>query len=417
LNTDFVVNSDGRGDVRPLDGVTVLEVAEWVMVPGAAAILADWGAEVIKVEHVARGDAIRGLNVDAGSIRYRHFVHNANRGKRSIGLDLTDPEGRDLVLRLVDSADVFVTNFLPAAREKLRIDVADVRARNPRVIYARGSGVGPRGREAGAPGYDFAQYWARAGVGGVFHHPDLEYPLAGNAQFGDLISATVLAGGIAAAIVQRDRTGIASVVDVSLLGVGAWTICQEVVGAHAGEFAPTLPATRRADMPNPLTNVFRTRDDRFLTFVLLQSDRDWPHFCERIEATSLRDDPRFATAGARREHASALVTELDGVFARRTLAEWREQLADSPFVWSAYQTPAEVAGDPQVVANDYLVAVADAEGSTAPPYLVASPVQFDERSCVPRRAPEHAEHTESILLDLGLDWDEIAKLKDRGVVT
>jgi crotonobetainyl-CoA:carnitine CoA-transferase CaiB-like acyl-CoA transferase len=111
------------------------------------------------------------------------------------------------------------------------------------------------------------------------------------------------------------------------------------------------------------------------------------------------------------------VAELDTVFARRTLAEWREELADSPFVWSVYQTPAEVAADPQVAANDYLVEVADAEGSTAPPYLVASPVQFDERSCVPRRAPEHAEHTESILLDLGLDWGEIAKLKDRGVVT
>jgi crotonobetainyl-CoA:carnitine CoA-transferase CaiB-like acyl-CoA transferase len=387
------------------------------MVPGAAAILADWGADVVKVEHAVRGDAIRGLNVDASSIRGRHFVHNANRGKRSIGLDLTDPTGRDLVMRLVDSADVFVTNFLPAAREKLGIDVDDVRARNPRVIYARGSGVGPRGDEAGAPGYDFAQYWARAGVGTTFHHPSLEYPLAGNAQFGDLISATVLAGGIAAALLQRDRTGIAPVVDVSLLAVGAWSICQEVVGAQAGELAPSLAATAREAMPNPLTNVFRTADGRFLSFVLLQSDRDWPRFCERIEELELRDDARFATARARRKHAAELVAALDAVFERRTLAEWREQLADSPFVWSVYQTPAEVAADPQVIANDYVVAVADADGSTAPPYLVASPVQFDERSCVPRRAPEHAEHTESILLDLGLDWDEIAKLKDRSVIT
>jgi crotonobetainyl-CoA:carnitine CoA-transferase CaiB-like acyl-CoA transferase len=403
-------------DLRPLAGVRVLEVAEWVMVPGAGAILADWGADVVKVEHVVRGDAIRGLNADA-SIRYRHFVHNANRGKRSIGLDLAEPEGRELLLQLVDRTDVFLTNFLPAARQKLGVDVADVRTRNPQVIYARGSGVGPRGPEAGAGGYDFAQYWARAGVGSVYHHPDLEYPLAGNAQFGDLISATVLAGGIAAALLQRDRTGVAPVVDVSLLGVGAWTICQDVIAGEAGEPLTALPSTNRAAMPNPLTNVFRTADGRFLSFVLLQSDRDWPHFCDRLDAPSLRDDPRFADAASRRANAAALVAELDTVFGARTLDQWRARLDGSPFVWAVYQTPAEVAADPQVAANDYLVPVADATGSTAPPHLVATPVQFDERSLVPRRAPEHAEHTEAILLDLGLDWDQIAKLKDRGVVT
>jgi crotonobetainyl-CoA:carnitine CoA-transferase CaiB-like acyl-CoA transferase len=387
------------------------------MVPGAGAILADWGADVVKVEHATRGDALRGLNTDRGSIRYRHFVHNANRGKRSIGIDLRSAHGRELVLRMAETSDVFITNFLPEARRKLGIDVDDVRARNPRIVYARGSGVGPRGPEANTGGYDFGQYWARSGVGFLHHHPRLEYPLAGNAQFGDLISATVLAGGIAAALVQRDRGGDAPVVDVSLLGVGAWTVCQDIIAASAGEEGVSLPATEREAMPNPLTNIFRTADGRFLALVLLQSDRDWPELCARLDAPAMRDDPRFADAKERRAHAKELIHGLDAIFGTRPLEEWRVRLAGSSLVWAVYQTPAEVARDPQVTANGYVVPVADAEGSNAPPYLVATPVQFDERSPVPRRGPEHAEHTELLLLELGLGWDEIAALKDQGVVT
>jgi crotonobetainyl-CoA:carnitine CoA-transferase CaiB-like acyl-CoA transferase len=400
----------------PLSGYRVVEVAEWVLVPGAAGILADWGAEVIKVEHSTRGDGIRGLNADRGSVRYRHMVHNANRGKRSIGIDLATQEGRELVLRLVDESDVFITNLLPASRARLGLDVEDVRTRNPRIVYARGSGLGPRGAESESRGYDFAQYWARAGVGLVHQHPDLNYPLAGNAQFGDVLGASVLAGGVAAGLLQRDRTGVGPVVDVSLLGLGVWTISQDVIVAGAGESVTPLPATRREEMPNPLTNVFRTADDRFIAFVLLQSDRHWPEFCDRLDAPQLRFDARYADASARAANRRQLVSELDVIFAGRTLDEWRVVLSGCGFVWSVYQTAEEVFRDPQVEANDYIVPVADGEGSTAPPYLVATPVQFDERSPVPRRAPEHGEDTEAVLRDLAFDWTDIADLRDRGIV-
>jgi crotonobetainyl-CoA:carnitine CoA-transferase CaiB-like acyl-CoA transferase len=387
------------------------------MAPGAGAILSDWGAEVIKVEDPVRGDAIRGLNAHNPSIGYRHMVHNVNRGKRSIGLDLRVAAGKALLFRLAESCDVFLTNFLPGARMRLGIDVADLRTHNPSIVYARASGLGPRGDEADSGGYDFAQFWARAGLGDVHHHPDLSYPLAANAQFGDLISATALAGGIAAALFQRERTGESQVVDVSLLGVGAWTICQDVIVSDAGDTPYGLPKLARHEFPNPLTNVFRTADGRFISIVLLQSDREWPILCDRLGEPDLASDERFADARLRHRHAVDLVEKLDALFAARTLVGWAEQFEGADFVWSAYQTPAEVADDRQVLANDYVLAVEGAEGTAAPPKMVATPVQFDERSCIPRPAPEHAEHTEQILLDLGVDWPEIVALKDAGVVT
>ncbi|WP_084526461.1 CaiB/BaiF CoA transferase family protein [Nocardia vaccinii] len=400
----------------PLAGIRVLEVAQWVFVPGAGGILADWGADVVKVEHATQGDAIRGLYPDKASMKYRNVIHNTNRGKRSIGIDLKEPEGRELLLRMAESSDVFLTNFLPDARKKLGIDVDDLQKANQRIIYARGSGVGPRGPESASGGYDFSHFWARSGVASVYHHPDLDYPLAGNAQFGDLISATVLAGGIAAALVERERTGAAPVVDVSLLGVGAWSIAADIVTSAAGEPYAPIPTLDRDKRRNPLTNVFRTSDRRFLAIVLLQSDRDWPEFSARLDAPQLREDPRFADAAGRLSHAPALIAELDAVFSTRTLAEWKQRLMGADFVWDVFQQPGEVATDPQILANDYIIGVQDAEGSTSPPYLVASPVQFDERSPVPHRAPEHAEHSELILLDMGLSWDEIATLKENGVV-
>ncbi len=320
-------------------------------------------------------------------------------------------------MELVARSDVFLTNFLPAVRARLGIDVDDVQQRNPGIVYARGSGVGPRGDERDAGGFDYATFWGRAGVGLTFHDPTLEYPVAGSAAFGDLISAPVLAGGIAAALLERERTGRASVVDVSLLGVGSWIMAGDVITTALGNPQPSVALTPHAEPRNPLVNIYRTRDRRYIALVSLQADRDWPELCARLAIPELVADPRFDTAARRMENRHECVAQLDAAFAARTLDEWRGQLAGTRFVWEAMQTPGEVATDPQVVANDYIVPL-DREGDESlPPMLVASPVQFDETSRHDlHRAPEMGEHTEQVLLDLGYAWDDISALKARGIV-
>jgi crotonobetainyl-CoA:carnitine CoA-transferase CaiB-like acyl-CoA transferase len=177
------------------------------MVPAVGRILADWGAEVIKIEHPLHGDPVRGLTSSTQLTPEKpvnYVFHHANRGKLSMAIDLIKDQGRELVYRLAETSDVFLTSFLPAVRERLRVDVEHIRSRNPDIIYARGSGVGPRGPERDKGGYDYAAFWCRAGLASTYHHPDLDYPPAQNGGFGDLMSAAVLAGGIATALFRRE---------------------------------------------------------------------------------------------------------------------------------------------------------------------------------------------------------------------
>ena len=343
-----VADSTPADPTKPLAGIRVVEVAQWVFVPGATAMLADWGADVIKVEHPVYGDAVRGLNQKnrPNHPASSHNTQHSNRNKRSIGIDLHKEAGHDTLMRIVETADVFVTNFLPDARRRLRIDVDDVRASNPSIIYARGSGVGPRGNEVESGGYDYATFWGRAGVGNAFHNPSLPYPVAGNASFGDLISSPVLAAGISAAIVKRLQTGEPSVVDVSLLGVGAWVIAGDIVTTALGRPQPSVALAPHDQPANPMVNIYRTKDDRFMTVVSLQSDRSWPDFCARIGRPDLPDDPRFADAEQRARYRSECVAEIDQQFAKRTLDEWRSAFAGADFVWEPMQTPDEVGRDP-----------------------------------------------------------------------
>jgi crotonobetainyl-CoA:carnitine CoA-transferase CaiB-like acyl-CoA transferase len=400
-----------------MQGVRILEVAEHTFVPAASALLADWGAEVVKIEHVERGDAMRGLAqsgiaVVGGDVHV--LLEHSNRGKQSLGLDLTTDEGLDILYRLAATCDVFLTNKLPAVRTKLHIDVDDIRAHNPNIIYVRGTGQGERGPEADRGSYDSLAYWARAGVALGCKAADAEHvPPPPAPAFGDSIGAMTIAGGIMGALYHRERTGIATTVDVSLLGVGIWSMgAAMALSLQLGIGWGGMPTG--GSTGNPLVTNYKTSDGRFLSFSCLQAAKYWSEACELIGVPELIDDPRFADAAAIREHAAEGTDLLRAAFAKHTMAEWRERLAGFSGQWAAVQDTLEAAADPQTEANGYVVDLESSEGHAF--QLAGAPVQFGGQPTPSNRAPDFNEHGDAILTDLGIDWDTIVDLKVRGVV-
>lgn len=405
---------------QPMAGVRVLEVAMYGFVTSAGAVLADWGADVLKVEHPVTGDPQRGL-VRTGTVEVDADVNipieHPNRGKRSIGLDIGSDSGRQVLDELIRQADVFLTSLLPSARQRFRIEVADVRAVNPNVIYARGSGLGTRGEEADKGGYDMTAFWCRGATAASLTPPDVDGMITPPAPaYGDTISGTNLAGGIAAALFARERSGEASVVDVSLLGSGVWAMGMAVNQSLLDHKPFQAPAIGTKASINPLVGVYRTSDDRYLTLVMLQAAKYWPDACAHLGHPEWADDPRFATheaLQANTDEASQLVRD---AIATQTLAHWTEQFATLSGPWAPVQDSVQVSSDRQVRDNGYLRPVQTDDGREFE--LVANPVQFDEQPADLRRAPGFAEHTDQVLLeDLGYDWDKIIALKTEGTVT
>ncbi|HTK63472.1 MAG TPA: CoA transferase [Pseudonocardia sp.] len=401
-----------------LEGVRVLEVAEYGMVPAAASVLAEWGADVIKVEHSSRGDAIRGINafgVPPGAGGFSYLWETFNRGKRSVGVDVAAEAGLAIVHQLAAGADVFLTNFLPEARRRLRIDVDDIRAVKPDIVYGRGSAHGPRGPEAERGGFDGLTYWYRSGAGSsaMPAGTDQLVPMPGPA-FGDIQTGVALAGGVCAALVRRARTGAGTVVDTSLLNSGMWAMQATLVGSNMIGSDQLAPFDRTA-AANPLNNTYRTGNGRFLALAMLQADRYWARLCEVIGHPELAGDSRFATIHSRAEHHRACIEALDAIFAARTLAEWEQILGEQEGQWSVVQKVGDLNGDEQAQANGYLQTVDYGDGRTID--LVASPVQFDERPPAMRPAPAHAVHTDEVLAELGYSGDRIIELKIEGAIT
>lgn len=400
-------------DQDAFSGLRVVELAQWVFVPVAGALLADWGADVIRVERLDgdpyRGLATQGIGTDGGGVNLS--VALANRGKRSVALDLRTEQGRAALHRLLETADVFLTNFRPGALRRLGLDSETLTSRYPRLVYARGHGFGVRGPDADMPGYDSSAFWARGGMGHVLTPPDRDQPISQRGAMGDRNGAMALAFGMAAALLRRERTGQGSVVDVSLLATAMWTLSSDVLAALQGG-RPRSPSGRDAS-PNPLVGSFRTSDGRHVQLVFLQGDRYWADLCELLGRPDLAADPRFADMAARRENRQACSAELDAEFGRRTLAQCKELLSAMDAPWAPMQAVEELLDDPQVVANGYIGTVSE-DGLEY--RLPAVPVQIDEQPPPMRRAPEHGEHTEAVLLELGYTWDEIVALKDAGVL-
>ena len=401
-------------DQSPFEGVRVVELAQWVFVPVAGALLAEWGADVIRVER-PEGDpyralATQGIGTDSDGVNLS--VALANRGKRSITLDLQREQGRSLLDDLLATADVFLTNLRPRALERLGLDAPSLRGRYPSLVYARGHGYGVRGPDANQAGYDASAFWARGGLGHVLTPPDRDYPIGQRGAMGDRNGAMALAFGISAALLKRTRTGTGSVVDVSLLATAMWTLSSDLLAALNGGEVKRVPG--RGPQPNPLVGSYRTKDGRHVMLVFLEADRYWADFCKVLGREDLLADPRFVDLAARRANCQACVAELDAEFATRTMAEWKDLLATIDAPWAPVQSVEELSEDPQAIANGYIGDVNLDDGRSY--RLPAVPVQFDEQPAPLRPAPEHGEHTEAVLLDLGYDWDRIQEFKNAGAI-
>jgi crotonobetainyl-CoA:carnitine CoA-transferase CaiB-like acyl-CoA transferase len=393
-------------------GVRVLELAQYVFVPGAGVMMADQGAEVIHIETPGIGDPYRSLKVgDGREVGTTNLaMEQNNRGKKSIALDLKAQEGREALLKLVESADVFLTSLRPKALRALRLDVEDLRARNPRIIYARGNGVGFRGAEADKPGFDASAFWARGAMSYVFTLPGNK-PTPPRPAFGDHSGSMSLAFAVAGALFKRAMTGEPSVVETSLLSTAVWMLSSDITYSQT----PGYKAHADGVGVFPLMQVYGTRDGRRIQLMLLDPRPHWRSFCELVGLEEFIDDPRFADNAVRMKNAEALATLIAERIGAKDWAEWQAAFDAWDAPWELIRTLEEVATDPQVIANEMIFTLLVGD---SPVRVVAGPAAFDGRAApaVPRAAPAMGEHTDALLAESGYTPDALADLRARRVV-
>ena len=390
-------------------GLKVIDCASWIAGPAAATMLSDFGADVIKIEPPGAGDPWRHSQPIPGKT-VDYYWQLTSRNKRSLALDLKQPEGQAVLHRLVASADVFITNFPLPVRHRLKMAPADLLPLNPRLIYGSFTAYGEHGEEAAKTGFDSTAYWARTGLMDMVRPDPETTPSRSMPGMGDHPSGTGLYAAIVSALYRREKTGQGGVVRSSLLQNGLWANGCAVQVRLFGEHVPHRPL--REDAPNALANHYRTRDGRWFIMALFNEQRQLRSFLSAIGREELTDDPRFATTAARKENAKALVRILDDVFATRDLAEWRTILDGVGVTFGIVGTVNEAPDDPQMRHAGALVPFADGQGMT-----VSTPFHIDGvEKIAPRRAPAVGEHNAAVLQEAGYTSDDIARLRGLGVV-
>ena len=432
-----------------LEGIKVVDVSQVVAVPTAARHLADFGAEVIHIENPVTGDSWRTYQAGAGGgagvpsdINYNW--ETINRNKRSLVLDLSQERGREIIHRLLEKADVFVTNLRLWERDKFRVDYDTLHRLNPRLIYGSVTGHGKNGPEKNAPAYDATAAWYRAGI----HHM-LSFPGMPNVGFRpgfvDNVAALGLFAGVMTALYVRERTGVGQEVELSLLNTGIYQLSFDIGGAlvTGRDVKDLIPGSSdvedprmkrrqelladaqaavdrlwdfyRENIPNPLAMSYTTKDERIVHLNVLQPDRYWSKMCQALGQPDLEHDPRFESYEPRIESRPALYQIMNEAFQSRTLEDWKQRLSEAGIPYAPQQKLSEVINDPQARANDYFVPF------DHPTYgrieVMANPVKLSETPASIRMpAPEFSQHTEEILLELGYTWEDIAQFKEQGIV-
>ncbi len=401
----------------PLEGLLVLDWTIWQQGPVCSAMLGDLGADVIKIEQRGSGDPGRYIGAVGGQSsgeRPNWYFEANNRNKRSLTLDLKRPEALEVLHDLVRKADVFVQNFRFGVAERLGVGYEQLREINPRLIYASATGYGPEGPDRAEPSFDHLGL-ARSGIMNAAGEPDMP-PLAIAGGIADQMGAVMMAYGVLAALMARERFGVGQAVDASHLGSMMW-----LQGLSLGMLCMAgvpFPRTFRSRAGNPLWNHYRCADDRWLALAMLQSDRYWPDFARAIGRPELIEDERFCNLTARAIHSEACVALIDETFASAPREEWVRRLREAPgdFIFTVVNSVADLPDDPQVVANQYITEVEHPQFGPTP--MLNVPIRLRETpGSIRSVAPEMGQHTEEILLDLlGYEWERIAELREKEVL-
>ena len=393
------------------EGVRVIELAQYVFVPAAGALLADHGAEVIKVETPGLGDPYRTLKVGDGreTANANLSMEQNNRGKKSVAIDLKTEEGRKILLRLVATADVFLTSLRPRALKSLRLDPEDLMAVNPKLIYARGNGLGYKGEEYDKAGYDASAFWARGGFADLLTAPDAEITTRPRPALGDHTSAMSLLAAVSSGLFRRERSGKGMVVETSLLQNAAWVLSSDLVIAlsnpnydpHAG-----FSSGHRA----PLMRAYKTSDGRWIQLMLLAPEKPWPELCAMLERPELENDPKFVDNAARMENGAELCDIISKCIGSRSWAEWAPLFFAWNAPWELISTIHELGEDPQLKAAGTVFPMELKNGHSVN--------GFDEQ-CAPLNpvgSPELGEHSDEVLSSIGYSADELATLRNSNVI-